>query len=96
MESFYDCDWRMQEFTLTFPQHAEAQPAPERLERMLSIARKLSAGLPYARIDLYSAAGAVYFGEITLHPANGMDNFTPRKYDVVLGRMIHLEGLSAH
>jgi hypothetical protein len=89
-ESFYDTDWTLQEFTLTFPPHDRPQPAPQRLRDMVHIASKLSQGLAYARIDLYEVGGRVYFGEVTLHPANGMDNFTPRRYDDILGEMVDL------
>lgn len=60
------------------------------MKEMRELAEILSSELPYARIDLYDCDGKIYFGEITLHPANGMDNFIPDEYDDVLGDKINL------
>lgn len=43
-------------------------PAPQNLERMLKVARDLSAGLPFVRVDLYESNGKIVFGEMTLTP----------------------------
>ncbi len=91
-ESFYDLNWKMQKFTLTYPMHKNALTKPCNLDEMISISEKLSNGLPYCRVDLYNCAGKIYFGEITLIPANGMDNFTPDMYNKVLGDLLDLNG----
>jgi len=90
-ESFYDKNWNIQPFTLTYKRHIETIEKPGNLSKMISIATKLSAGLPYARIDLYNNGGEIYFGEVTLHPANGMDNFSPPEQDLVLGNLIKMD-----
>lgn len=89
-ESFYNTDWELEEFTLTYPQHDTPVSKPPKYDKMLEIAEQLSKDMPYARVDLYDCDGQIYFGEITLHPANGMDNFTPMKYDEVLGSHLTL------
>jgi hypothetical protein len=57
---------------------------------MLDIAKTLSEGLVFARIDLYQFREKVYFGEITFHHGGGFEPFSPRKYDRILGDMIQL------
>jgi hypothetical protein len=88
--TFYDLAWKPQEFYFTNPKHEIAAPAPKNLDRMLDIAITLSEGLPYARIDLYNQDGKIYFGEITLHPVNGMDKFIPEEYDTIWGDLLVL------
>lgn len=46
-------------------------PRPQNFEEMITIARKLSEDLPFARVDLYNVDGRVYFGELTFSPAGG-------------------------
>ncbi len=44
---------------------------PENFEEMLEVARKLSAGDEYVRVDLYNVDGKIYFGEMTYTPDVG-------------------------
>ncbi|MDE7414899.1 MAG: hypothetical protein K2N44_01040 [Lachnospiraceae bacterium] len=61
---------------------------------MVEIAKILSEGIPFVRIDLYEIDGAVYFSEITFSPCTGMMPLEPGEYDAILGRYINLEQLS--
>lgn len=88
--TFYDLNWKVQEFFFTNPKHRKNNPKPKSLKKMLLIAKKLSEDLPYARVDLYNNDGESYFGEITLHPVNGMDRFIPEKYDRVWGDLLYM------
>lgn len=45
---------------------------PEHLDEMLRVARILSEGIDFVRIDLYDLKGRVYFGEMTFSPACGI------------------------
>lgn len=90
---FYDREWERQEFIGLNPDtvHA-AKPAakPENLSEMLNVARKLSAGRPFLRVDLYNVNGKVYFSELTFYPASGYGFFNPPEWDRKLGDMIIL------
>jgi len=88
-ESFYDANWKLQNFTLTYPLHKKKLMKPAKLSKMLEIAKILSANFKYARVDLYVNKN-IFFGEITLRPASGMDNFTPKSYDEKLGSLLKL------
>lgn len=48
------------------------KPVPEHLDEMLRVARILSEGIDFVRIDLYDLKGRVYFGEMTFSPACGI------------------------
>ena len=63
---------------------------PQNHEKMIRLAEKLSQGLPFARIDFYEVNGKTYFGEITLYPGSGFEEFTPSEWDKTLGEWIKL------
>lgn len=47
---------------------SEAPDKPEWFDEMLDMARKLSAGEEYVRVDLYQTGGKILFGEMTYTP----------------------------
>ena len=63
---------------------------PNQLEKMLDLARKLSANMIFVRVDFYSINDEIYFGEFTFHPGGGNINFVPQKYDKIVGDMLQL------
>ena len=90
---FFDMEWQHQEFVGLNPVAGSAAVCPSRpskFKEMQRIARTLSYGLPFSRIDMYEINDKVYFGEITLYPASGMGVFRPDKYNSILGNMIQL------
>lgn len=60
------------------------QPPPAGLDRMLAIAGDLGSEFDFIRIDLYSAAGSIYFGEYTPYPGSGLERFVPVSFDLDL------------
>lgn len=90
--NFYDLDWNLLPFTTLYPLGKRQLAKPEKLEEMLSIARVLSAGLKFARIDLYFHRKSIYFGEITFHHGGGFEPFTPPEYDGILGGLLDIIG----
>ncbi len=86
---FFDMEWNHQEFYGLNPKCGNAAK-PENFEKMKSIAQKLSADIPFTRVDLYNINGKVYFGEITLYPASGLGCFTPDEWNLRLGNLIML------
>jgi len=88
--NFYDLSWNLLSFTTLYPLGKKVLPAPEKLSEMIWIAKSLSEGMIFARIDLYNYKGQVYFGEITLHHGGGFEPFFPKKYDYILGERICL------
>lgn len=63
---------------------------PEQLEEMLALATKLASGHPFMRTDFYIVDGKIYFGEITLYPAAGMEPFEPKEWDKQFGELLTL------
>lgn len=98
---FYDEDWIHQEFYGLLPQievygqvsiKQSQSPInrPHNYALMLDIAQKLSADIPFLRVDLYEINGKVYFGELTFYPASGLGLFEPSRWNEQLGAMIEL------
>ncbi len=63
-------------------------PKPANMDEMFDIAERLSQGLPFARIDLYSVENKTYFGEITFFPDGGFDANILPETDLRWGSMI--------
>lgn len=86
----YDTEWNKIRVASEGARIEEDAPKPENLQEMLDIAAKLSEDFPYARIDLYSLKGKIYFGEITFYPWSGYMEFEPDEFDYVLGKKFAL------
>ena len=82
---YYDCQWQPQEFTLRYPMATREVPRPASFDQMLNIARRLSTGFSFVRVDLYDVHGRVYFGELTFHPESGTAPFSDYQTDLELG-----------
>lgn len=83
--TLYDKDWNYIPATLKFKQGPMA-PRPKNLERMLSLAEKLSKKFDYIRVDLYDVGYNVFLGEMTHYPGSGMERFTPQDFDFEFGK----------
>ena len=57
---------------------------------MINLAKQLSKGFKFIRVDLYEINGQVYFGELTFYSANGFEEFEPEEWNYKLGNMIDL------
>lgn len=87
---FFDLNWNKMPFVRHYPNSNENIPKPINYELMIELAEKLSIGIPFVRVDFYEINGKVYFGELTFFPGSGFEEFTPEKYDRILGDMLEL------
>ena len=87
---FFDTEWNHLPFTRHYPNADVPPEAPERLRDMVAMAERLSEGMPFVRVDFYEVAGQYYFGEMTLYPGSGMEEFDPERWDGELGSWIEL------
>lgn len=82
---FFDMDFNLLPFT-NGHEHASHIPAkPKGFDTMVELARKLSAGIPHVRVDLYDINGQVYFGELTFYHWSGFVPFEPKEWDNKIG-----------
>jgi len=87
---FYDTNWNIQPFELGFNPLSKGIEKPSSLEEMLLVAKKLSYGFPFVRIDLYEINNKIYFGEMTFYPGEGSERFNPSQWDRILGDLLIL------
>ncbi len=63
---------------------------PEAFDTMIDISRKLAAGFPFARVDLYYVKDKIYFSEMTFCPGAGIAPFSPPEWEREIGNWITL------
>ena len=90
-QNYYDLEWRLLPFGKSHPHNPnKIIPKPRRLDKMIELAKDLSAPFPFVRVDLYQSGGCIYFGEFTFFPCSGMPDFIPSDYDRIVGEMLDL------
>lgn len=91
---FYDMNWNRLHGVVGLNAKATNSPIefqkPKNFERMIDVAKSLSADFPFVRVDLYNINGAIYFGELTFYPASGYGSFKPDSFDFELGKLFDL------
>jgi hypothetical protein len=70
ISGYFDAAWNLADGELT-PEIAGERARPKNLSRMVEIARELSRGIDFVRVDLYDVGGKVYFGELTFTGSAG-------------------------
>lgn len=91
---FFDTDWNHLPFTRHYPNAATCHARPDVLPELIRLARVLSAGFVFLRVDFYITTGRVLVGELTLYPGNGMEPFSPFDWDRRIGDWINLPELA--
>jgi len=87
--SFYNEKWEL--MNLKSGVHKESKiKKPKNFEKMLEIAKVLSADFPFVRVDLYNIDGKIYFGELSFTPASGFMQFNPKEWDYKFGEWLDL------
>ena len=93
---FFDKNWELRRLNKSGKEAPEGftLPKPEGLDEMFRIASVLSEGIPFARVDLYSINGKIYFGEITFFPDSGFDCNRLPEADLYFGEKIKLPSVT--
>ncbi len=94
-QTFYDMAQRPLPVLNTGLPDPEGAPTLHGFERYVDLARRLSAGLDFVRVDLLSWRGRPMFGEFTLYPNSGCAPFSPYEFDVWLGAQWRLPRLKS-
>ncbi|MCL2115029.1 MAG: hypothetical protein FWH29_02275 [Methanobrevibacter sp.] len=63
---------------------------PKTFDKMLELAKILSEGFCYVRVDFYSVDDKIYFGEMTFTPGSGTTVISPEEFHRKLGDLIKL------
>lgn len=88
---FYDMDFNHLDITNIHPQSGKIIEKPEKFDEMKEIAKKLSAGMKFVRIDLFEIGGKIYFSEFTFFHGGGFNRFYPVEWETKLGNLIDID-----
>ena len=91
--TFLDRNWVKLPFERHYPSSLDPISKPVCYDEMVYLAEKLSAGIPFVRVDFYEINKKVYFGELTFFPGCGTEKFTPSEWDLKLGQMINIDNI---
>lgn len=88
-ENFYDLDFNPVDISHGYERFTPEFARPANFEKMLELARVLSKGLPFVRIDFFNVSGKLYFGEFTFYDWAGLKPLTGQ-WEIRLGEKIKL------
>ena len=87
---YFDCEWNLLNLRQNYPNSSVPTAKPETLSEMRLIAKELSSGFHFVRIDLYEINSVVFFSEYTFFSDAGMAPFDPEEWNTVLGSWISI------
>lgn len=90
INAFYDTEWNTLDIRTRLNCPVVDIPRPDSLGVMLDLARRLSAGHDFVRVDLYDVHGHVYVGELTFTPGSGNVRFHPDEWNTRMGEQWQL------
>ena len=76
-QNYYDPSWGRIPVVALYPGTDEDDDKPILLDRMLELARQLSAPFPFVRVDMYATATEIRIGELTFVPWSGAQLLQP-------------------
>ena len=85
---FLDMDYNWLPVRNGHPNSKTPPQKPQNFDKMIELARKLSQGEAFVRVDLYNIRGKIYFGEYTFFHFSGLTPFEPEEWDEKFGDMI--------
>lgn len=85
---FYDENFNHLPFTNGHENSEKIINKPEKFEKMILLAEKLSQNIPHVRVDFYNINGQIYFGEMTFYHWSGLMPFDPEEWDNIFGSYI--------
>ena len=87
---YFDLDWSYLPYSKPEFRSTKKINKPKNLEKMIEIAKTLSQGFPYVRIDLYNINGKIYFSEMTFTPAAGKTDYNTDDALLLFGSLLRL------
>ena len=87
---YYDLNWNKLDAVPKKYSSTYNIDKPKGLDKMIEVSKVLSKPFDFSRIDFYDIEGKIYFGEITLTPANANLYYTNEKWQKIFGKMIKI------
>lgn len=87
----YDMQWQHMEMQDGhYPNAGDIFEKPSCFEEMCRLAKKLSKGTCFLRVDFNYWNKKLYFGELTFFHSAGLESFMPEQWDIILGSWLEL------
>lgn len=87
----YTTEWDIMPVKITYwDDPAFELKKPKFLDELLMVSKKLSADVPFLRVDCYITDKQIYFGELTFYPGCGFEPITPYSYDELWGEWLDI------
>ena len=83
----YDREWKKTGIDIDYPSRTDVIDKPDCYDEMVVIAEKMSAGIPFVRVDCYIINNHVYVGEMTFFPWGGFQKFKDEYWNDYLGQL---------
>ena len=87
----YSLDWELLPLKVSYDRIMGGVERPAQLDEMIDLARILSAGINFVRVDFYITGEGIKFGEMTFTPQTGLGDWEPYKYNLEYGAQLHLD-----
>ena len=71
-ENYYDLNFNAIDISHEYDRFYPEFSKPANFEKMIELARVLSRGLPFVRVDFFNVNNRLYFGEFTFYDWGGM------------------------
>jgi hypothetical protein len=84
---FYDLEWKRLSIRVRESKAEYPIERPASLALMTDVARQLSMGLDFVRVDLYGIGDRALFGEMTFTPNAGFRPFQPKNHEYAIGEL---------
>ncbi|MGN1190494.1 MAG: ATP-grasp fold amidoligase family protein [Candidatus Ornithospirochaeta sp.] len=85
LQAIFDMDFNRLPFTMEDEKWEGEIEKPACFSQMIDYAAKLSASIPFLRVDMYEVNGVVYIGELTFYHYGGYVSFNPPEWDSIIG-----------
>ncbi len=93
-QTFYSREWEKLEITQEGCESVRIpEEKPAALAQMIRLSEVIAENMIHVRVDWYLTEGRIYFGEITFYDGSGLERFTRKEYDKMLGERIDLSGV---
>lgn len=91
-QNYFDSDWNPLDIkfvnnNFNVDATTDEIPEPSNLKKLLELSKQLAEPFPYVRVDLFTVANRVYFGELTFHHQSGLTKLNSH-WDETLGSYI--------
>ena len=89
----YDIDFRRLDVRIAYSPSGKSLDKPKDWEEMLSLAARLSEGIPIVRVDFYDTSDGVRFGEMTFTSDAALGKYEPFSWAQEMAGKIDLKGI---